>query len=146
VGLDYSYGESTDYGILIDVRLIQFDFACPYMRDEHKAWLESIIIPRMQRGATVYIVGLASKGVNTAYNQQLADKRATNVASYLVDVRGCDRSRVVPLKPRVETDADDDNDDPYDKVNDATYWMGADLRCYGGTLTTTTSSTLASDD
>lgn len=65
------------------VLLFNFDIDSPVLKLEHREMLRSWVVPYLNRGYSISIVGLASRTGTTAHNQHLSQTRADNTLAVL---------------------------------------------------------------
>jgi hypothetical protein len=83
-----------DNGIVAIVDLYNYNIDGNTLKDEHKAWMDSRLIPLLKGFAVhVKLRGTASKSGDREYNRQLSLSRVLRVKKYLID-RGVPEAKV----------------------------------------------------
>lgn len=70
-------------GVVTTARLQFFDVSKSTLKEDHKAWLKKTVLPLLQRGGSISLVGLSSRSGKAAFNKALSIKRANAVKDYL---------------------------------------------------------------
>ncbi|PID42549.1 MAG: hypothetical protein CSB48_10070 [Proteobacteria bacterium] len=63
--------------------LYNFDINGDRLKPEHEAFLRKEVVPVLQRGGSVSLVGLASRSGSASYNQALSERRAKSALAFL---------------------------------------------------------------
>lgn len=97
------------------VLLSNFDFDDATVKAAHEKWLREQALPRLQRGAKLFLRGTASKVGNRDYNLKLSERRADAVRDFLLK-NGVPAGQIVTTFTGEDQSTSLNPDDPRDRA------------------------------